>query len=273
MYKVRKVLNNNAVVVIDTDSMQESILIGTGIGFQKKTNMILDADLTKLTRYVQEKGVDVATRAAKNDAVYLEAASEIITLAASTFDQFDTGILLTLSDHIAFAVSRMNNGLVITNPFRNDIRLMFHEEYEVALKSVPIIEKYIGITINEDEVSYITLHLHSARSDLKIDQTLMLATLINESVHEIEDMLNIHIDENSLSYSRLLTHLKYLLLRCRIKEKLRIDMDEYTRNNFPVSYDIAHNIVHKMEKHLKLDIDPTETGYLAIHIERICSDA
>ena len=144
MYKVRKVLNNNAVVVIDTDSMQESILIGTGIGFQKKTNMILDADLTKLTRYVQEKGVDVAARAAKNDAVYLEAASEIITLAASTFDQFDTGILLTLSDHIAFAVSRMNNGLVITNPFRNDIRLMFHEEYEVALKSVPIIEEYIG---------------------------------------------------------------------------------------------------------------------------------
>ena len=90
MYKVRKVLNNNAVVVIDTDSMQESILIGTGIGFQKKTNMILDADLTKLTRYVQEKGVDVAARAAKNDAVYLEAASEIITLAASTFDQLQT---------------------------------------------------------------------------------------------------------------------------------------------------------------------------------------
>ena len=67
MYKVRKVLNNNAVVVIDTDSMQESIMIGTGIGFQKKTNMVLDADLTKLTRYVQEKGVDVAARAAKND--------------------------------------------------------------------------------------------------------------------------------------------------------------------------------------------------------------
>lgn len=65
MYKVRKVLNNNAVVVIDTDSMQESILIGTGIGFQKKTNMVLDADLTKLTRYVQEKGVDVTARAAK----------------------------------------------------------------------------------------------------------------------------------------------------------------------------------------------------------------
>ena len=186
--------------------------------------------------------MDVTARAAKNDAVYLEVASEIITLAKDRFDQFDTDILLTLSDHIAFAVNRIRNGLVITNPFRNDIRLMFHEEYEIALKSVAIIEKHIGITINE-------------------------------SAHEIEDMLDIHIDENSLSYSRLLTHLKYLLLRCRMKEKLRIDMDEYTRNNFPVSYDIARNIVHKMEKYLKLDIDPTETGYLAIHIERICSDA
>ena len=215
--------------------------------------------------------MDVTARAAKNDAVYLEAASEIITLAKDRFDQFDTGILLTLSDHIAFAVSRMNNGLVITNPFRNDIRLMFHEEHEIALKSVPIIEKYIGITINEDEVSYITLHLHSARSDLKIDQTLMLATLINESVHEIEEMLDIHIDENSLSYSRLLTHLKYLLLRCRMKEKLRIDMDEYTRNAFPTSYNLAKGIIKKLSKALDIRIDDMEIGYLAIHIERICT--
>ena len=31
MYKVRKVLGNNAILVIDEDGKQESIFIGTGV--------------------------------------------------------------------------------------------------------------------------------------------------------------------------------------------------------------------------------------------------
>ena len=93
------------------------------------------------------------------------------------------------------------------------------------------------MVINEDEISYITLHLHSARSDAKVSDSLLFATLIRESMDEIEKSLNIEIDFDSLSYSRLLTHLKYLLLRCKLKERLTIDMDEFTKTNFPTSYD------------------------------------
>lgn len=273
MYKVRKVLNNNAILVINTDSMQEVIFIGTGIGFGKKTNMVLNVDESSVSRYVQQKGVDITSRVADKDAVYLEITDEIISLAKNTFERFDAGILLTLADHIAFAINRIRSGMVINNPFRNDIRLMFSEEYAIAQKSRDIIQEKTGIEINEDEISYITLHLHSARSDVRIDQTLLLATLIRESIREIEDTLHIRINERSLSYSRLLTHLKYLLLRCNMKEKLRIDMDVYTKQNFPVSYEAAKKIVRRLENHMHMCIDDTEIGYLAIHIERICSDA
>ena len=77
MYKVRKVLNNNALLVIDTDKMQEIIFIGTGIGFNKKTNMIVDIDKDTVTSYVQKKGIDISKQVEKNDAVYLEIANEI----------------------------------------------------------------------------------------------------------------------------------------------------------------------------------------------------
>ena len=272
MYKVRKVLGNNAILVIDEDGKQESIFIGTGVGFGRRINMLVDIDEVNTVRYIQEKGIDVSSKASKNDSVFLEIASGIISEAVKEFDNFDKSILLTLADHIAFAVKRMESGLVINNPFKNDIRIMFMEEYDIARRSACIIEDKIGLEINEDEISYITLHLHSARSDMKIDESLLLATIINESISEIEQILNITINVDSLSYSRLLTHLKYLMLRCKMKEKLKIDMNEFTRNKFPVSYSLASGIINRFEKQLKLVIDDNEIGYLAMHIERICTD-
>ena len=271
MYKVRKVLNNNDILVIDLDNNQEVIFIGTGVGFGKKINMLVSIDENNCQRYVQEKGVDVTKQVSKNDAIYLEIASKIIEEAKKRFSSFDKNILITLSDHIAFAISRINANLVINNPFKNDIKLLFAEEYEVAKISAEIIYKMLNIEINEDEISYITLHLHSARSDAKVADSLMFATLIRESMEEIEKSLNIKIDYESLSYSRLLTHLKYLLLRCNMKERLTIDMDEFTKTNFPVSYGLAKRIIRKFENQLKVIIDDSEIGYLAIHIERICT--
>ncbi|MDO4499955.1 MAG: PRD domain-containing protein [Erysipelotrichaceae bacterium] len=271
MYKVRTVLGNNAILVLDDSDSRETIFIGTGIGFGRKVGMTIDIAGKNVTRYVQEKGKDISAQLIKNDSVYLEIADKLITSAASKFENFDRNILIPLSDHIAFAISRMDSGLVINNPFKNDIKLLFKEEFDVAMESVSIIKEKLNKTINEDEVSYITLHLHSARSDMKVDQSLILATLVNESLSEIEKTLDIKIDVNSLSYSRLLTHLKYLLLRCNMNEKLRIDMSDYTKTKFPVSYKLAENVIKKFSKMLKVSIDEIEVGYLALHIERICS--
>ena len=49
-------------------------------------------------------------------------------------------------------------------------------------------------------------------------------------------------------------------------------MNEFTRNNFPVSYSLATGIIKRFEKQLGTVIDESEIGYLAIHIERICAD-
>ena len=40
---------------------------------------------------------------------------------------------------------------------------------------------------------------------------------------------------------------------------------------FPTSYNLAKEIIKKLSKALDIEIDDMEIGYLAIHIERICS--
>lgn len=271
MYKVRKVLNNNALLVIDLNKNREIILIGNGIGFNKKVNMNLEKLTGNITKYIQEENIDITNEVSKNDAIYLEIANKLIVDAKKTFENFDTSILIPLSDHICFSIQRIKKKMDINNPFKNDVKLLFAEEYEIALKNKQYIEEKVNVSISEDELSYITLHLHSARSDEKVANSLLLATIINESIQEIEELLNIKIDVNSLAYSRLLTHLKYMFVRSKINEKINLDMDEYTRTKYPLSYKLAQNIKLKLEKGLEIEIDQVEIGYLALHIERICN--
>ncbi|MEI3578620.1 MAG: PRD domain-containing protein [Acutalibacteraceae bacterium] len=58
--------------------------------------------------------------------VYLEVSGEIVdTGERKKFQNIDRNILLPLADHIAFALTRIRSKMNITNPFANDIRLLY----------------------------------------------------------------------------------------------------------------------------------------------------
>ena len=270
MFKVRKVLNNNALLTIDTQTQEEVIFIGNGVGFGQHMNQQFiprDGDVA----YRHEAKVDLIPAVTKNDPIYLEIASAIIDEAKKEFGNIDTSILLPLSDHIAFAIHRIQNNMVISNPFSHDISLLFDQEYQAALKARDIIEQRLDIRINDEEVGYITLHIHSARSDDQVSEGMLFAVLINESIQELEEAFSMNVDVHSLSYSRMLTHMKYLIARTKNGEKLSIDMDEFTKNQFPRAYEISKSIIKKTERALNKKIEPIELGYLALHIQRVFS--
>ena len=45
---------------------------------------------------------------------------------------FRTAAAISMADHIAFAVKRMENKEQISNPLNDDIRVMFYREYKIA---------------------------------------------------------------------------------------------------------------------------------------------
>lgn len=270
MLKVRKVLNNNALLAVDTTTLEEIIFIGNGVGFNQKINMEFTPRPTDAI-YRQEKNMDIALKLSKNDPIFLEIASSILEDAKAVFQTIDNNILLSLSDHIAFAIERIKNQLVISNPFAHDIELLFAEEYEIAKRSQQMIYEKTGIMIHEEEVGYITLHIHSARSDEKVSEGMLFAVIVNESIRQIEATLHVEIDVHSLAYSRLLTHMKYMIARAKTHEQLSIDMDQFTKSQFPLAYEISEEIIRKVEHAINLPIETIEVGYLALHIQRVCS--
>lgn len=271
MYQVIKSLNNNGIVARCLETQEEYIFIGKGIGFSRKTEdtfeSIPEAKIYKLQESIQKN--DDLGILNNVDPVYLDIANDIILLAEKRFGNFDSSILLSLADHIAFSIERQKNGLVLSNPLHLDIRILFAEEYEVAKEAVAVIEKYVGIVISEEEVAYIAMHIHAALTKEHIHLSMSIVLLVEKFIKELESRYEFTIDQDSLSYSRLLTHIKYMIIRAYKKEALHVDITPYIKSEFPKSYKVAEDLCKSLGEDIQCEFQETEISYLAVHIERL----
>ena len=270
MYTVVKTLNNNSVLVQDASGVS-MIFLGKGIGFGKKNgdSITLGAGV-ELYRFTETNDNGDAMEIIQEvNPVFIEVAGRILQLAQARFHEVDKNILLPLADHIAFSIERMKANMDISNPFASEIALLYREEYEVALQGKAIIEEMCGYTINEGEIGYITLHVHSARGEDKVSEAMQTAVIIRDSIEEVERDYGISIDTNSMSYTRLMNHMKFLMLRLQSDEELQMDVGDYVSKQFPYAYKTAQKICEELRKVYHKDIPETEIGYLALHIERV----
>lgn len=74
----------------------------------------------------------------------------------------DQELLFGLTIHLHSTLNRLRNGLAITNPMLWEIKRMYRYAFEVVLSFMKQMEKDIQLTIPEDEVAYIVLHIQAA---------------------------------------------------------------------------------------------------------------
>ncbi|MCI9354657.1 MAG: PRD domain-containing protein [Firmicutes bacterium] len=273
MFKILKVLNNNGILVMDLDNKQEYIFLGKGVGFGKKVNQNVNTiENAKAYRFTEEQSRQDSIHTIKSiSPVFIEIAGNIIEEAERKFGAVDNNILLALADHIAFAIKRMQEGIELKNPFAKEIKVLFEEEYSVAKMGKEFIKEKIGIEINDDEVGYITLHVHTALTREHVVQSMDIARMIQEGIQKIETELGTMLDDETISYTRLLTHMKFMILRVINGEKLHLDMTSYVLDNFPASFELAKRICKEFENMTKKPFPDIEISYFAIHIERVKS--
>ena len=164
MYRVIKVLNNNGILVYHVETGKEMILLGNGVGFGKKPTEQIEklpgAKVYSLVTRRKQESVLKTVNGIRPE--FIEATGKIIEEAENVFQKINHEMLLPLADHIALAAKRAKENRQLPNPFTPDIRVLFGEEYQVALKGREIIQRLTGYEISEDEVGFITLHIRSA---------------------------------------------------------------------------------------------------------------
>ncbi len=269
MYRIIKVLNNNGILVLDGDTGRELILLGNGIGFGHRTGERLE-QVKEAKRYELVTGKSTALQQVNSiDPVFIEAAGNIIESARKTLGDISSDILIPMADHIALAAGRAREGRELPNPFNQDIKALFDWEYQAAMEGREIIREMTGIVISEDEVGYITLHIHAGSSEENVAHSMDMARLVQDSIRSIEEKMGIKLAADSLGYNRLVSHLRYMIARIRKGEPVSLDMEAYARDAFPGPYQAAVDVCGDMEKRLGMSVASQEAGFLAIHIQRV----
>ncbi|MCI5530339.1 MAG: PRD domain-containing protein [Blautia sp.] len=274
MYNIKKVLNHNVVIGYDSESWSDYLIMDKGIGFGRKTGDVVQpggrAAIYSLKK-ANDRG-DAREMAETIPAVYLEIASEVLDKVEEVFGKIDRNILFPMADHIEYAVKRVRNNEQISNPLTEDIRILFHMEYKTAGCIREILMQKMGILIDDDEVGYIALHIHSAIEDEKVSHAMQMARAVRECISYVEQEVGKPIDVMSLSYNRLMNHIRYMVARTMSGETLKVNMNDYMRVKFPQAFEMAETVCRHIERNLKCKLSDAEVGYLAMHIERVASD-
>lgn len=274
MFRIRKVLNHNTVIAISLKDNTECLIMGKGIGFGKKVAQkiqVSDAEsiyeLQKKTK--RGKASDLARSIAPE---YLELADIVLKEAEKKFETLDRSILFPMADHIEYAIKRLKNNEVIRNPLIDDIRILFHEEYKVAGCIVPIIKERMDIELEEDEIGYIALHVHSAIEKEEVSQAIQMAQAVRDCVKYVEDEIGFHINVYTLSYNRLMNHVRYMVARGLSKEVIKLNMNDYMQVRFPREFEMAKTVCDRLGEKLNCEFNDAEIGYLAMHLQRVIAD-
>lgn len=273
MFRVKKALNHNTVIAIGKEDNREYLLIGKGIGFGKKVTERIDPPEGTTVYSLQEhtargSAMDLVK---EMDPVFLEIAEEVLKEGEKIFGKIDWSILFPMADHIAFAVRRIQNGEQISNPLTLDIQALFHMEYKTAECVRFILRERLGVEIDEHEIGYIALHIHSAIEDENVALSMQIARTVRECIELVEEQTGQRIDIQSLSYNRLMNHVRYMAARAIKGERLKLNMNDYMSVKFPEAFRLAQRVCGHLERYLRKNLEEAEIGYLAMHIERVAS--
>lgn len=270
MYRVSKVLNHNGLIAIDMNDNREYLLLGKGVGFGKKITerfeLPEDCTIYSISQKCERGSVKEIIKSV--DPMYFEIANRILLEAKKQFGELDMGILFPLADHIAFATERIQKGEIISNPLTDDI----NGEYKVASLLREILKQEKNIDVDDDEIGYVALHIHSSLDSESVSISMQMASALRECVSMIEDKTGNKIDIMSISYNRLMNHVKYMVARVMKGERLKVSMNDYVAHTFPESFELARTICKQLGKALNNELEDIEIGYLALHIERVFAE-
>ncbi|WP_433945962.1 glucose PTS transporter transcription antiterminator GlcT [Paenibacillus sp. SN-8-1] len=271
--EVAKVLNNNVIIAKHPEN-GEVVVIGKGIGFNRKTGHYIPLQSVEKmfilkNAHEQEQYKQLLPQV---DEKLIEAVNEVILYISKRCNvALNEHIHIALTDHISFAIKRAEQNIIIHNPFLFETKEIYPLEYELAEYAIRIINEKMGIDLGEDEIGFIALHIHSAMTNQDITEVKQHSQLISDLVTVIEQQLHIKLTRNSLDYSRLLTHLRFAIERVRQGEKVSEPdkLENLLKQEYPELYSLAWKLTKMMEQRLRKPVYQAEVSYLTMHLHRV----
>lgn len=269
---IKKVFNNNVVLAVGEDA-NELIVMGRGLAFQKKAGELIDE--SKVDKIFVEGLSNKLTELLKDTPQnHLELADEIIKNAKSQLTaKLSDYIYLTLTDHLDFAITRIQQGQILRNPLLWEIRKIYPKEYRIGIQALEMVKEKLGVILPEDEAGSIALHLVNAQNgSQEMDQTIEITEMVHDILQIVSYHYGVDLDEESLNYSRFIVHLRFFAQRLaekHINVDENNDLFEIVKEKFPHVYSCVEIIDGYVKKATDISLSKSEIVYLMLHIQRV----
>ncbi|MCM3160199.1 transcription antiterminator [Metabacillus litoralis] len=272
-FKIKKTLNNN-VLIASHDSYGEVVLIGKGISFGKKEGDTIHEDsyekMFVLTNQKEQEQYKLLLT--DIDEEMLEIMQEVIQYIFERVDKpLNEHIHIALTDHIAFALKRLQQGMDIKNPFLLETKSLYPFEYELATEVINMLNEKLNVQLPHGEIGFIALHIHSSISNKPLSEVNQYSQLISRLTEVIEESLKIKVDRESVNYLRLIRHLRYTIERVNSGESVSEPekLAFLLKKEYPLCYNTSWKMIKVMQQVLKKSVYEAEAVYLTMHLYRL----
>lgn len=275
---IKEILSDHAVLSLD-EAGREVVLVGRGLAFHQNEGATVDEQKVQ-RRFIFENEETLArfkTITADIPLEYIFLSDRIIKYAQETYAKklADT-IYVTLTEHIYRVISRQSYGIQLKNALRWEIRHIYRDEYLIGKKAVALLQRQCMAELSEDEASFIALHFVNAELSGDISNIVEVTKLIQMILQLVRVNFKIEYNEESLNYSRLITHLKFLGQRIFSQKQHQSESDDDMFTMMSTRYLQVSECVRKIKSVLETDYGYTltkdEQMYLIIHIVKVLKD-
>ena len=273
---VLKKINNNVAVCKD-NNQRELIAFGKGIGFPPTPYELTDLKKIDRTFYnVSEQYISLL-----NDIPY-----EVIRFTAEQMlwvqDElpYETGsnFVLTLADHIAFAMERMQKGVYVHMPSVYELEINYPAEVKIGRKFVAAIRDAFKIKLPQNEVQGIAMHFINMQDYSQTEKISGIEEYYEEILQKtteiIEQEMDVRVRKDTFNYARFATHVQYLLRRMfehKHIDSSNLSMCSSVWEEYPEIAECVERICSYYKKDWELELCEEEKLYLILHINRVCS--
>lgn len=273
---VVKKINNNAALCRDGDQ-RELVAFGRGIGFPPTPYELTDLSKVDRTFYnVSSQYIPMIKDIP--DQVIQFTAREMFALQDQLPYETSSNLMLTLADHIAFAIERCRRGIYVRMPNIYELELNYPAEVKIGRQLVEAIQKEFKIRLPKGEVQGIAMHLINARDGAKEQPALDLdekyEEILDQTTRIIEREMGFQVRRDTFNYARFATHMQFLLKRAfehKPIDSSNLQMYASMREEYPEVSACVDQISRYYRTAWSLDLTDEEKLYLILHVNRVCS--
>ena len=271
--RIRQIFNNNVVGAFD-EKGQEVVVTGRGVGFKMKPgDAIPHANIEKVFTFSPKYKDRFKQLLEDIPFEHLQLADEIISMVKEMLGKrLSENIYITLTDHVSFAIERYQQGIVINNEMLWEIRNFYDGEFHAGKKAVEIINRRLGVELGEDEAGFIALHIVNAQLDTSMRNLPDITMLIRNSLEIVAEYFGMEFDQDSLSYRRFTTHLRYLGQRVFKQDEARTEelgLESVMQKKYPKEFACSLMIAGYIESRHGVVISDDDKTFLTVHMRRL----